>query len=401
MTGQAQRDEPDARRARSAIPPSTGSQNEQTPKPRRNRVAQPKATDQIQYANLKELFLDPRNPRLRQSADGVYLSQEALNDRMKDWSLEVLARSFLENGFWPHEAVLCAIEEIDGGDGLVVIEGNRRVAALKQLKKTYDGEESAPKWRELIKDVNKPVQLFEKIPYILLSERGEADAFLGFRHVTGIKEWESAENARFIAKLIDENGMNYREVMRKIGSKSPTVEQNYIAHCLLMQMEEVEDIDVEKAQERFFVLSRSMRSENVRRFLGIEEKFGIAPTEVMPLVRAGKIKQLQEYALWFIGSREKRPVLNDSRDLDRLCIALGSDNALEYMRSVSRPHIDRAFVIAGGERDETLELLVDAAHSLEQALSTIHLYKDDQSIVKASIRIISGAELLQKNLEPK
>ena len=64
---------------------------------------------------------------------------------MRDWSLEELATSFLENGFWAHEPVLCVVEELDGGEHLVVIEGNRRIAALKQLQRIHDGDELSRK----------------------------------------------------------------------------------------------------------------------------------------------------------------------------------------------------------------------------------------------------------------
>ena len=77
---------------------------------------------QIEYASLNELFLDPKNPRLGRSAHTAELPQDEVFNRMRDWSLEELATSFLESGFWPHEAVLCATEEIDGTDQLVELQ---------------------------------------------------------------------------------------------------------------------------------------------------------------------------------------------------------------------------------------------------------------------------------------
>ena len=67
------------------------------------------------------------------------------------------------------------------------------------------------------RDVDVPKKLFTKIPYILADSRQDIESFLGFRHVTGIKQWQPAQKAQYIAKLIDERGMNYEEVMRKIG----------------------------------------------------------------------------------------------------------------------------------------------------------------------------------------
>lgn len=241
-------------------------------------------SNEIEYTALSEISLDPRNPRLARALRDRELTQDDVYERMRDWSLEELATSFLESGFWPHEAVLCVAEEVDGSDRLVVIEGNRRIAALKRLKRTYEGEENSPKWLGLIEGTDRPPDLFSKIPYIRITKRNDVDAFLGFRHVTGIKEWKPPEKAAFIAKLINERSLSYRDVMRRIGSKTPVVERNYIAYCILTQMKEVEGVDVDRVEDRFSVLFLSLRSTHVQRFLGVEEKFGVEPSKVQPPV---------------------------------------------------------------------------------------------------------------------
>ena len=75
---------------------------------------------QIDYVPLSDISLDRLNPRLGRDARDRGLSSEQVYDLMRDWSLEELATSFLESGFWPHEAVLCVKEEIDGNDQLTV-----------------------------------------------------------------------------------------------------------------------------------------------------------------------------------------------------------------------------------------------------------------------------------------
>ena len=101
--------------------------------------------------------------------------------------------------------------------------------------------------------------------------RESVRSFVGFRHVTGIKEWNPAEKAQFIAQLIENEGLDYEQVRRRIGSKVPTVRQNYIAYRLLIQMEKhAEEIDVEKVEERFSVLYLSLRTHGVQQYLHIE-----------------------------------------------------------------------------------------------------------------------------------
>lgn len=354
---------------------------------------------QIEYAPLTELFLDPKNPRLGRSAHTAELPQDEVFSRMRDWSLEELATSFLESGFWPHEAVLCATEEIDGTDRLVVIEGNRRVAALKRLKKTFDGEERSRKWLELIEGTDELKGLFEQVPYIHLQSRNDVDAFLGFRHVTGIKEWAPPEKAQFIAKLIDEGGLSYREVMRKIGSKTPVVERNYVAYCILTQMETVEDLSVEEVEKRFSVLFLSLRSKNVQIFLGVADKFGIEPHEVKPPISEENIEHLKEYSRWLFGDGETPPVVKDSREVDRFATVLASDEGVQYLRTVRTPSLEKAYVIAGGDQEEVYDLVSTAAYNLQEALSSIHLYKDDERLIAISKRLVANAEQIKKTLE--
>lgn len=89
--------------------------------------------DKIEYASLNELHLDPRNPRLGRERVAKGLSQSEVLDLMKDWTLEELATSFCERGYWPQEALIAVREKMGSKTVLVVVEGNRRLAALKML----------------------------------------------------------------------------------------------------------------------------------------------------------------------------------------------------------------------------------------------------------------------------
>jgi len=354
---------------------------------------------QIEYAELKNFYLDSMNPRLGRSEHSVHLSQEEVFDRMKDWSLEELAISFLESGFWAHEAVLCTTEEIEGEDRLVVIEGNRRVAALKRLQMAYKGEESSKRWLELIDGLDEPKKLFSGVPYIKVGNRSDVDEFLGFRHVTGIKEWAPPEKAQFIARLIDGGQLGYRDVMRKIGSTTPVVERNYVAFSILAQMETVEDLSVEMVKNRFSVLFLSLRSRDVQRFLGVEHKFGGEPKDVNPPIRDDRIGQLKEYSRWLFGDRETPPVVTDSREVDKFATVLASEEGLQYLRTVSAPSLEKAYVIAGGEQDKIYDLVAAAAFSLQEALSFIHLYKEDERLISISKRLVANADQIRRTLD--
>lgn len=348
-------------------------------------------SNEIRYAKLDDLFLDPMNPRLGRTKASPTLQQEKILDLMRDWTLEELAVSFLESGYWPQEALLVVKEPLYGQTRCVVIEGNRRLAALKYLYDALNGKPASRKWAELAKVKEPPQKLFERIPYIEVGSRKEVEAFIGFRHVTGIKEWNPAEKAQYIATLIEDSHMTYEQVMRKIGSKTPTVRQNYISYRLLLQMEEQEDISIEQVEEKFSVLYLSLRTEGVRKYLQVDIKAD--PKAARRPVPEKRLKQLANFALWLFGDEKRPPLFTDSRLVDEFGNLLESPEAINYLERTERPSFEVAYRIAGGDEPELIRLIQRAADNVEQALSRVHLHTKSEPLQLAVERF--GADALQ------
>jgi uncharacterized protein YerC len=348
---------------------------------------------QLQYAELDELRLDPLNPRLGRNNTGRDVKQEKVLELMKDWTLDELAVSFLEGGgFWTQEALLVTEENLYGRKQLVVIEGNRRLAALIYLRDAYDGKPASPKWAEIAASAPRNPQLFQRIPYLCVDSRKDIEAFLGFRHVTGIAEWKPAEKAEFIAKMIDE-GMSYTEVMRKIGSKTATVRQNYIAYRLLKQIEDsVADFPIEKTEERFSVMYLSLRTEGVQEYLGIDLQ--AEPKDIKKPVAPGQKKRLGHYARWIFGDKDKPPLFMDSRQVDAFGSILESPKGIDYLERTLRPNFDFALRIAGADEAEIVKLVEQAADNAELALARAHLHARSRKLQDAVERLGAHCEQL-------
>lgn len=343
---------------------------------------------EIKYANLDDLFLDPSNPRLGRNFTHVPQEQSAILEQMADWSLEELAVSFVESGFWAQEALIVVEEQIEGTNRLVVIEGNRRLGALKKLKDALDGNSKERKWKELANNATSKLKLdfFEKIPYIKVDNREDVSAFLGFRHVTGIKEWAPAEKAEFIAYLIDKEHLSYEQVMRKIGSKTPAVRSHYIAYKLLLQMEQTEDIDIEKIEDKFSVLYLSLRTAGVQDYLGIDIQ--ATPDQAAKPVPREKEHNLVNYARWMFGDEKTPPLFSDSRNIDKFGKILLNQDAVRYLEENDSPNFDLALKKSGGDAEEILGLLTQAGDNLEIAFSTLHMHVENPEIEKAARRIV-------------
>jgi ParB-like chromosome segregation protein Spo0J len=359
---------------------------------------------ELKYASLDDLQLDPKNPRLGRHNIEANLSQDQILDLMKDWTLDELAVSFLESGFWPQEALLVVEEKLYKQPQLVVVEGNRRLAALKLLFDAKNGNlKSSKKWQEIASTGNpEAFKRLEKIPYLKADSRREIQAYLGFRHVTGIKEWDPAEKAEHIARLIDEHGMTYQQVMRQIGSKTPAVRQNYISYRLLLQMEEDlgEQISLKQVEKKFSVLYLSLRTSGVQKYLQID--IHADPQSAKKPVPPDKLQNLVDYALWLFGDDEREPVVTDSRLVDKFGKVLESADAVKYLKRSEHPIFETAYRLAGGDEAETIELIERAADNIRQALGTVHHFTHSKDMHKAVKRFGRDAiELLSKFPEIK
>ena len=370
----------------------------------------------IEYVPTSDLSLDPKNPRLRASKRGA--DQESLLDEMSSWGIEEIAASLVENGFWAHEALIVVRENTgpakraentgpakraraqaksaiskNHGASIVVVEGNRRLAAVRLLLRAANKDPKSPKWRDLAARMSKElVKSLQELPTIMADSRSDVDFFLGFRHVTGIKQWEPHEKAEFIAKLVD-SGLSYEEVMRRIGSKTPTVRQNYVAFKLFQQLKDIEGVDAERVREKFSVLFLSLRSSGTQAYLGVQID---APVKVSrsPLPKS-KYENAVCFARWMFGTETHDPLFTDSRYVDKFGAVLSNDRAVSYLERTDRPKLDVAVRLAGGDRVEVVRHIERASDEVEEVLGVVQHYSRSPDVIGAVLRLFRDIEALE------
>ena len=349
-------------------------------------------SNEICYAKVEDLYLDPTNPRLGRSNTARDVTQSKVLELMRDWDLEELAISFMESGFWVQEALLVVNEPLYGKSRNVVVEGNRRLAALKLLREAVEGRDASKSWKDMVRGRKAPPNLFTRIPYLLADSRKDVEAFLGFRHVSGIMPWRPAEKAEYIAKLIETRDMSYEEVTRRIGSQVPSVRQHYISYRLLLQMQNQKDISVEHVEEKFSVLYLSLRTEGVKKYLQVDIKADPKAAE-RPVPRS-RLKALAHFALWLFGNDARPPLFTDSRQVDNFGRILESREAVDYLEKTERPNFEVALRTSGGDEPELIRLVEGAADNIELALSRAHLHKGSKKLATSVKRLDEGARQL-------
>ncbi|SRR6266571_7334044 len=147
---------------------------------------------------IAQLFLDPNNPRfgLDRSVPDRRVTELGVQDgcvlKIKDVGIGDLLATFKRYGFVPTDPVV--VRKI-GEEKYVVLEGNRRVAVMKILVDAHEKGDEHFDQAHLDSMTEFEVLIYEgKDPDI-------AWILQGLRHMSGIKNWEPAQQAAFVAKI--------------------------------------------------------------------------------------------------------------------------------------------------------------------------------------------------------
>lgn len=284
--------------------------------------------DAVVSIKVKDLHFDRRNPRLAEygildstkDADILRILWDAMDVRE-------LVQSISASGFFPHEALIVADE--DGRK--VVIEGNRRLAAVKVLldeavaiKNGWDVPTLSPSARKQL----------ETLPAII-SDRKDSWRYLGFKHVNGPAKWTSYAKARYIADVHRKYGRPLSEIANQIGDRHRTVQRLYRGLMVLEQAEreKVYDLD-DKFRQRlaFSHIYTGLDYPGVKSFISLKSE----DEEADDPVPREKLKELGELCVWLYGSKQMRrpPVIESQNpDLRRLDAVLASREAIAALRS--------------------------------------------------------------------
>ena len=321
----------------------------------------------IQQIYFGRLLLDSQNPRLPERFHGESQA-EILRFLYEQGVLEELAQSYLDNGFFQHEPLIALRE--DGADPLTVIEGNRRLAALKILHGSPEADDIR------FVGIDPPAAQLDQlreIPCFLISDRGQAHAFVGFKHIGGLKTWPPEAKARYllaeVGRLVEESFADpFRELGRRVGSNAAGVRNSYLAIRILLHARESFGLNVAYVQERRFgVWLRCMNSADIRTYMGI----GQARTyrEIEQALDELDRDRLAEVLgdLKSAGGRA-RAVLGDSRDVTAYGRVLAHERARATLRKTGELSLAKQVV-------EELELEPRAqrlVRDLELFLETLH-----------------------------
>jgi len=344
----------------------------------------------IEWIPFGRLHLDDENPRLPEGLKGASQS-EILSFLLEQGALEELAQSYLDNGFFRHEPLIVVQErgkkrgKKRGKDGYTVVEGNRRLAALKIL---HDSPEADDAGFFGIHPSSAQLKALDEIPCFLIPDRDQIHAYIGFRHIGGLKTWPPEAKARYLLtevhRLVDDGFDDpFRELGRRVGSNAQGVRNPYLAIRILLYAREEFGLNVAYVQEhRFGVWLRCMNSADIRRYVGIRRARSYQEIEqALERIDRGKLAEV-------LGDLESkrgrsRAVLGDSRDVTIYGRALGDERARATLRKTGDLSLARQ-VVEELDLEPRAQRLVESLQLFVEALSRAETVDFSNSLLQAT-----------------
>ena len=343
---------------------------------------------------VSDLVFDVENPRLA-AFDLGNDESELIKVLWEAMDVQELVLSIAASGYFPHEPVIVAKE----GGRNVVIEGNRRLAAVKLLLHPALGTDLDATLPKITKARRESL---DEIP-ALRSTRKAAWRYLGFKHVNGPAKWGSYAKAQYIADVHRKYSVPLDEIARQIGDTHNTVRRLYRGLMVIEQAERVGAFDRDDRWRGHFAFSHLYTG--LQSHHGISEFIGLRPAadeEEEPVPRH-KVDQLRELLVWMYGSRrdKKEPVIRSQNPhLRQLDAVVGDMEALAALRRGAELSI--AYEISRPSSNVFEEALMAAKQHLEKARGALSTgYRGSKKLLRIAEAVADLADDLQAEMERK
>jgi hypothetical protein len=335
-----------------------------------------------EFENPANLHLDLRNPRVPDESFDT--EDEVLEYLLDHADVDELVQSILSSGWLDYEPLI--VLEHDN----VVLEGNRRLAALRILA------DQALRERLRIELPNEPDQnaLPTAIRVRRVSDRSAARDFIGFKHINGPFKWDALAKAKYAAEWLHDGG-DINQISRRLGDNHNTVSRLINGWNVLQQGMALgfERDQTTKKSFPFSHLYTALARPNVRKYLGLPDN---TISDVLPErpVPGEKVDELLTLMSWLYGQRNEPSVIaSQNPDLNRLVEVLGNETARTMLEATRNLHVaydqvedknlqfSRALMLTIKQSEDTLRLvgnydgradLMSAGDNLRRTVLSLH-----------------------------
>ena len=359
---------------------------------------------------VERLRLDRLNPRL--IGEGDKASDEAIVARLyRAAELDELLQSITANGYMDIEPLVVMSDPDSESGELTVLEGNRRLAALRLLREPelVHSIFASEGLRISIPPITDPLRAtLDEVSVYPVASREHARSFIGFKHINGPAKWDAYAKARFAAEWYRSghpDRIDLAAIARAIGDKHDTIKRMVSAVYVLDQAKNEGLFDIEdRSMKRlnfshlYTALSRSQYME----YLGLGAAWARHDPEPNQVPR-DRLEELGKVLVWIYGSKKDgvRPVIQSQNpDIKRLGEVLAhaeGRHQLETTHDLDEAHartepVDRQFTAS----------LIRARDNLLAAAGSLRAYDGrDQSLLDIAEDVKETAEVVHARMLKK
>lgn len=289
--------------------------------------------------SLRSLYLDPNNFRILHEPDQKQVPDDQVKNRDvvqrtmrllcgdKNQNIVDLIESFKVNGYLRVDQIL--VRELPGG-GMLVVEGNRRVAALKFLQQEYEAK--GVDLGQLSPDT------FSQVPVMLYTDGDEVHhlTLMALKHVSGNKKWGEWNQAQLLENLYKTHGLNEEDICKRIGITKVELRRSLRALAMVAEYKS-SDYGDQFNEAMFPIFRHAVRSAALKDWLawddGDRQIHNPANRDFFfSLLSREPMDELDEDGSVGYGGQSLQPVITRREDVDTLAKVVSDDRALTYLR---------------------------------------------------------------------
>jgi len=330
----------------------------------------PRGPDEARYTKVPvdDLRFDPENPRFGGEAKRKNQDQiQKYIEGQPHYALDLVG-SIVENGFLPYEPIVVRQE----GDKFVVIEGNRRLAAVRSILSEPPGKYRA-EVTDRLRDI--PVLVFPNG-----ADRGESEEvlrYLGVKHLFGFRDWPPVSKAMFLDKRVSSK-KDLGQVLRELNITRREAARYLIPYRLTKAAKQA----FKKVNaEDFWSLAESFGRKKIRAYIQLDVDRRAMRIKVFDPVKL-------RYLAQFLYGKKRR--VTDTRQLSALSRVLGSPEAAKKLERGAT--LDEASLYVQSKQ-ETIGHLLRQLEKLFQKIRMLSPGKED------SARILHVTEEFSRRLK--
>jgi hypothetical protein len=275
---------------------------------------------------IENLLLDPNNPRFADISDeslnipftrfsDTEIQKNAFNKMMNPrFDVISLANSIETVGFVPVDNI---VTKKCNGSSLVVVEGNRRVTAIKHIINQYKIGQSL-----LTEDKINELSVIDVLVIDTVEDETESIGKIiqGIRNVSGIKEWDAYQKAQFISEMI-EKGKAPGVISKMIGMSVKDINRYYKTYSAMSQFKSDDEYSSKWKHSYFSYFDEVLKRPVLRTYLGWEEEKFLFMNQ----------NNLHRFYDWIVPEDETPAAITDARDVRYLVSLVGEEKSLIYL----------------------------------------------------------------------